>query len=154
MDLEQKYPASEPCTCPACVGFCARPGWWTLREAERALDAGMAGRMMLEMAPELSFGVLSPAFKGCEVAFATNQAALNGCGFLVNDRCELHGTGHQPLECRVCHHDRPGVGQQCHDDIEKEWNTPEGRKLVGRWGKMTGFWAELAALVSLPDRSR
>jgi hypothetical protein len=148
MDLEERYPPSEPCTCAVCLAYCKRPGWWTLREAEQALDAGLAPRMMLEMAPELTFGVLSPAFRGCEVAFATNTCAPNGCNFLVNDRCELHGTGHQPLECRVCHHDRPGLGQQCHDDIEKEWNTPEGRKLVGRWGEMTGFFAQLRALLS------
>ncbi len=148
MDLEEKYPPSEPCTCAVCIDFCKRPGWWTLGEAEKALDAGLAGRMMLEMAPELTFGVLSPAFRGSEVAFATHLHAPNGCGFLVNDRCELYGTGHQPLECRVCHHDRPGVGRQCHDDIEREWNTPEGRKVVGRWGTMTGFWARLTAALS------
>jgi hypothetical protein len=152
MTLEDKYPPSEPCTCEVCIGFCKRPGWWTLHEAEEALDAGLAGRMMLEMAPELTFGVLSPAFTGCEVAFATNLHAPNGCSFLLRDRCQLHGTGHQPLECRVCHHDRLGVGQQCHDDIEKEWNTPEGRKLVGKWGKITGFWAQLNALLSADNK--
>ncbi len=43
-----------------------RPGWWTVQEANEALHAGLGKRMMLEMSPDLSFGVLSPAFKGCE----------------------------------------------------------------------------------------
>ena len=68
--------------------------------------------MMLEMAPEKTFGVLPPAFKGCEVEFALQFFASQGCTFLSKNRCEL--------------------GLKCHADIEKEWNTPEGRALVVR----------------------
>lgn len=89
--------------------------------------------MMLEMSPDFSFGVLSPAFKGCEQNFALQKYAEYGCNFLVNDLCELHGTGYQPLECRFCHHTRAGLGDKCHGDIEKEWNTPEGQSLVDQW---------------------
>ena len=99
--------------------------------------------MMLEMSPDRTFGVLAPAFKGCEVEFALDQHAHRGCTFLDDNRCELHGTGFQPLECRFCHHDRPGQGPQCHTDIEKEWTTPQGRALVVRWSKMTGFWERM-----------
>ena len=95
--------------------------------------------MMLEMSPEFSFGVLSPAFKGCELKFAYNEYASAGCTFLVNDRCELHGTGHQPLECRFCHHDRAGLGRRCHADIEKNWNSPAGRALIVKWSQLVGF---------------
>src|SRR6187397_1226277 len=104
--LSEKYPSSEPCTCEICLGYCVRPGWRTVEQAAAAVEAGYGDRMMLEIEPELSFGVLSPAFKGCERSIATNQFARNGCTFLKNDRCELYGTGHQPLECRFCHHDR------------------------------------------------
>jgi hypothetical protein len=131
--LLEKYPPSEPCTCETCLGYCARPGWWTVEQAAHALDAGLGGRMMLEIAPELTFGVLSPAFKSCERSVATNQFARNGCTFLKNDRCELFGTGHQPLECRFCHHDRRGSGPSCHADLEKDWHTPAGQALVNRW---------------------
>lgn len=131
--LFEKYPPSEPCTCEVCLGYCARPGWWTVEQAAHALDAGIGGRMMLEIAPELTFGVLSPAFKGCERSVATNQFAKNGCTFLKNDRCELFGTGHQPLECRFCHHERHGSGPKCHADLEKDWHTPAGQVLVGKW---------------------
>ncbi len=131
--LAQKYPPSGPCTCEVCLGYCSRPGWWTVEQAEAALQAGYRDRMMLEIAPELTFGVLSPAFKGCEKSVATNQFARNGCTFLKNDRCELFGTGHQPLECRFCHHDRRGLGARCHTDLEKDWKTPAGQALVDWW---------------------
>lgn len=141
--LAEKYSPSRPCTCQICQDYCRRPGWWTVAEAASALMAGYGGRMMLEMAPDRSFGVLSPAFKGCEVSFALQPFAGRGCTFLKDNRCELYGTGFQPLECRYCHHDRPGLGQQCHADIENDWNSPAGRALVVRWSKLSGFWERL-----------
>lgn len=138
--LAQKYPPSKPCSCDICLGYCKRPGWWTVEEAAKAIDAGYANRMMLEVSPEITFGVLSPAFKGCEAWFALNEYASSGCNFLKNNLCELHGTGFQPLECRFCHHERIGLGQQCHFDIEKDWNTAYGKMLVDKWGNITGLW--------------
>lgn len=146
--LCDKYPPSESCSCEICSGYCIRPGWWTLEEAGQAIDAGFGPRMMLEMSPDLSFGVLSPAFKGCEASFALNQFADRGCNFHSESGCELHGTGLMPLECRFCHHDRPGMGPHCHADIEREWNTPAGKALVGRWGKITGLWDHLEKIRS------
>jgi hypothetical protein len=141
--LAEKYPPSEPCTCAVCVGYCRRPGWWTVEEAVRAVEAGYARRMMLEMSPDRSFGVLSPAFRGCEVQFAVNEYADRGCTFLKDERCELFGTGHTPLECRFCHHGRRGQGPRCHSDIANNWNTAAGRALVVRWSDLTGFWSRL-----------
>ena len=66
-------------------------------EASRAIEAGYANRMILEVAPEMTFGVLSPAFKGCESFYATNEFARNKCTFLKDDLFELFGTGLQPL---------------------------------------------------------
>jgi hypothetical protein len=66
VNLHDKYPPSEPCSCEKCVSFCQRPGWWTVEEADKAITAGFANRMMLEVALEEDFGVLSPAFKGNE----------------------------------------------------------------------------------------
>jgi hypothetical protein len=143
--LAHKYPPSQPCACQTCVAYCSRPGWWTVEEAAQAVDAGYGGRMMLEMAPDRSYGVLSPAFKGCETAFASDLFSTKGCTFLKDNRCELFGTGRQPLECRYCHHERVGKGVACHDDIGKEWNTPAGRELVVRWSKATGFWERQVA---------
>ncbi len=135
IDLGKKYPPSRPCRCEICRAYCARPGWWTVAEAGDAIAAGYSDRMMLEVAPELTFGVLSPAFKGCEGKFALNEYAGRGCTFLVDDRCELYGTGHQPLECRYCHHDRPGMGPRCHADLEKDWNSPRGREVIAAWSR-------------------
>jgi hypothetical protein len=95
--------------------------------------------MMLEVAPERTFGVLSPAFKGCEEGFALEDFSSHGCTFLVHGLCALFGTGHQPLECRFCHHDRPGQGPACHAAIERDWNTAAGRALVRCWCKLTGL---------------
>ena len=141
--LPEKYPPSEPCGCSICLSYCQRPGWWTVKEAGKAIEAGYGNRMMLEMSPDRSFGVLSPAFNGCETAFASNLYSDRGCTFLKEDRCELHGSGLQPLECRFCHHDRPGLGLRCHADIERDWNTASGRALVVRWSNLTDFWARL-----------
>jgi hypothetical protein len=137
--LVEKYPPSEPCACKICLTYCARPGWWTVEQATRAIKAGYSNRMMLEIAPELTFGVLSPAFKGCEKFYATNQFAGNGCTFLKNGRCEIYGTGYQPLECRFCHHNRRGLGLKCHADLEKDWHTPNGQILVEKWIEQVGL---------------
>jgi hypothetical protein len=137
--LSKKYPPSPSCSCDICLAYCRRPGWWTVEEAGRAIDAGYGPRMMLEVSPELTFGVLSPAFKGCEGKFAINLYAPMGCNFLRNKMCELHGTGFQPLECRFCHHDRLGSGPQCHADLEKDWNTPAGQQVIVRWSNLVGI---------------
>jgi hypothetical protein len=138
--LKEKYPPSEPCSCDICLAYCSRPGWWTIAEAARAIKSGYENRMMLEVSPEQTFGVLAPAFKGCEGFFAIDEYAGNGCTFLCNNLCILHGTGLQPLECIFCHHARTGLGQECHADIEKEWDTPNGQALVVRWMRSTGLW--------------
>ena len=139
-NLNEKYPPSEPCSCEICTAYCRRPGWWTLEEAGKAIEAGYGPRMMFEVSPDRRFGVLSPAFKGNEGNYAFQEYSKNGCTFLKNGLCELFGTGHQPLECRFCHHDRKGKGVKCHLDIEKEWMTDDAKRMVIRWGSMTGFW--------------
>lgn len=140
MLLKEKYPPSDPCSCEICRSYCKRPGWWTVDEAEAAIAAGKAGRMMLEISPEKTFAVLAPAFKGNETNFALQIFSENGCTFFENDLCELFGTGLQPLECRFCHHSRKGLGKRCHSDIEKEWKTRKAKQLIVNWGNITGFW--------------
>ena len=147
LTLYEKYPPSEPCSCEECVSYCKRPGWWTLDEARKAIEAGYANRMMLEMSPERDFSVLSPAFKGNEVNYALQIFAQQGCTFLKDGLCELFGTGFQPLECRYCHHTRKGKWIKCHADIEKEWNSPEAKRLIVKWGNITGFWQKQGLVV-------
>lgn len=131
--LAESYPPSPPCSCPVCRSYCLRPGWWTVDEARRALGAGLGKRMMLELAPEGDFAVLSPAFRGNEGQIALQEYARRGCTFLQRQRCELHGSIYQPLECRFCHHSRSGEGLQCHSDLEKDWHTGKGKVLVDFW---------------------
>jgi hypothetical protein len=147
--LADRYPPSEPCSCEICLAYCKRPGWWTVEEAARAIEAGYGHRMMLEMAPEMTFAVLSPAFRGCEGGFAENRHATRGCTFLRDDRCELHGTGFQPLECCFCHHSRTGLGPRCHAEIERGWQAPRARTLVREWGRLVGLWDRLRGMYGL-----
>lgn len=137
--LYTKYPPSKPCTCTICRLYCMRPGWWTVEEAKKAVDAGLHKRMMLEISPDFTFGVLSPAFRGCEQDFAWQEYFKNGCNFYSSGLCELFGTGFEPLECRFCHHLRKGLGEKCHADIEKDWHKPAGHVLVKKWLEMTGI---------------
>lgn len=134
--LVERYPPSEPCACEICLSYCIRPGWWTVAEAAHALQAGLGPRMMLELSPEGNFAVLSPAFKGNEGVIALDNYKDRGCNFLVDNRCQLHGTGLQPLECRFCHHTRRGLGRVCHADLEKDWNTEAGLALILKWRKL------------------
>ena len=137
IDLEIKYPASEPCSCDICLTYCNRPGWWTVEQATRAIASGYADRIMLELSPELTFGVLSPAFKGNEGNIALQVFARQGCTFLKENLCELFGTGLQPLECRFCHHTRRGLGKKCHAAIEKDWQSRKGQQLIIKWNEIT-----------------
>lgn len=137
--LQERYPPSEPCDCEVCRGYCKRPGWWTVEQAEAAIKAGYARRMMLEISPDMDFGVLSPAFKGCESFFALNIYSKNGCTFLKEGLCEIHSTEHLPLECRFCHHERTGKGPRCHSDLEADWNTEKGKRLVRRWANIVNL---------------
>lgn len=89
--------------------------------------------MMLELSPDHRFGVLSPAFRGCEGLFALQEYAQNGCTFLQRGHCALHQTRFLPLECRFCHHAREGQGVLCHEALERDWDTPEGQMLVRLW---------------------
>jgi hypothetical protein len=140
MELTEKYPPSEPCSCETCLAYCVRPGWWAVNEAFKAFEAGFGSRMMLEASPDRSFGVLSPAFKGCEGMIATNRYASNGCTFLTENLCGLFGSVFQPLECRFCHHTRKGQGVKCHTDLEADWMQLGGRLLVRQWCRLTGIW--------------
>ena len=153
LSLAERFPPSAPCACAVCVAYCRRPGWWTVAEAGRALAAGFGPRMMLELAPERTFGVLAPAFRGCEGGFALDEFSRLGCGFLRAARCELFGSGLEPLECRFCHHERPGQGPLCHAALEQDWRKPAGQDLVEAWAKENGLWNTCQRLIH-SSRSR
>ena len=139
MKLIELFPPSEPCQCEVCRSYCARPGWWTVKEFESVLLTPFYKRVMLEVAPEMTFGVLSPAFNGCENHFALQQFSKNKCCFFKNGLCELAEVQLMPLECRYCHHDRKGKGLDCHNAIEKEWHSAEGASLIESWMEKIRF---------------
>ena len=139
IDISKLFPPSQGCDCEICRGYCKRPGWWTVEQAELALNKNYAHRMMMEISPEFDYAVLSPAFYGCGGLVATKQNSMNGCNFLKNGLCELHGTDLFPIECAFCHHDRVGQGIICHTYIAYDWKTLRGQKLVARWQKIVGF---------------
>ncbi len=155
LSLKEKYPPSVSCSCDICTSYCIRPGWWSVEEAARAMEAGLFGRMMLEISPEGTFGVLSPAFKGCEGKLALQACWGSGCTFLKNDLCELYDSGFEPMECLYCHHTRSGLGQKCHADLEKDWYTPAGQALVVRWMgnafRLNGDGLGIASAITLLD---
>lgn len=155
LTLQQKYPPSPPCNCEVCRAFCRRPGWWTVSQAREAMDANLGQRMMLEVSPDRAFGVLSPAFSGCEGNFALQEFSGFGCTFLKRGLCELHGTNHMPLECRFCHHSSIGRGKACHADLERDWRTARGQALVDEWLREYGVAARfLAARAALSATTR
>lgn len=144
--LRAKFTPSEPCSCSICKGFCLRPGWWIVDEARLAIQNGLANRMMLEISPDKSFGVLAPAFKGNELLIAMQVFSNNYCTFYIDGLCELFGKDYQPLECRFVHHRRKGQGIVCHTAIEKDWNTMAGKKLVQEWIATTNFIDKISQL--------
>lgn len=138
--LRKKFPPSEPCSCSICRSYCIRPGWWLVQEARLAIQNGLANRMMLEISPDKTFGILSPSFKGNEGMIAMQLFSKNYCTFYNDGLCELFGKDYQPLECRFVHHSRKGQGIICHSEIEKDWNTMAGKKLVKEWVQLTNFF--------------
>lgn len=129
----ERFPPSAACSCDICRGYCARPGWWSVEQAQHALLAGYGTRMMLELSPDRKYGVLSPAFRGCEGRFALQEYAKNGCTFFRHGLCALFQTGFEPIECRFCHHDRPGQGRICHSALAQDWQSSAGQTLVQQW---------------------
>lgn len=142
----------EACKCRECTSACERcPGWFSPEEAIKAMDAGLAGNMMLDWMSKdhkcKNFTyILSPA-----VVASGGQLAPEGddflqmllgnwqkgeCGFLVKGLCSIHDRGFKPLQCRAATHDD-------NDYIDNWamavlWDTAAGKAAVARWRKETG----------------
>ncbi len=152
--LYHRFPPSEGCACPTCISFCRRPGWPLVEEAHLAIDAGLAPRLMLEFSPDLSFGILAPAFSQNEGMFALSCFSNNFCTFFDKGSCALFGLVYRPLECRFCHHERIGQGNACHLALAHEWNTSKGKRLVQRWLRIMHVqYPTMRAIEVLPHRT-
>jgi len=131
-----RFPPSPACSCHQCRAFCSRPCWPLIEEASEAIVAGLASCLMVAFSPDLSYGILSPAFRGNESHHALQVFASAGCTFLNQSGCKIFDTHYRPLECRYCHHDRMGLGLSCHLSIAKNWNISKGKRTVHHWLEM------------------
>ncbi len=141
------------CTCHQCVRAChLNPGWPTPEEAEKAIEAGHAGRLMLDWWVDFpgNIEILCPASEGFEGERAPEPeegfiAMFSGwckgrCTFLTSDnKCEIHQSGFKPQECRealVC----SSIGGFAeHKKVAMLWNTDEARSLIERWKKLVNY---------------
>lgn len=130
----------ESCTCEKCVKACERiPGWMTPDEARKAIDAGFAGRLMLDWWIEQNgeeLFVLTPAVVGRE----GGQSAWwpgGRCTFLRDSRCEIHSSGFKPIHCRLALLCDDTVNEKAFvdpkGDVAKLWHTETGRALIEKW---------------------
>lgn len=134
------------CTCDRCVSACYQaPGWFGLDDAEVAIDAGYAKKMMLDWWEEHDDGdnntyVLAPAVVGFGGRLAPDIPEfpfsfgwVKGRCSLLDDksRCTIHSTGFKPAQCRALGH---GVSLKNQDAI-KPWRTKRGLALIRRWKK-------------------
>lgn len=148
--------AERSCECEHCQNACRKnPGWMIPAEAQKAMDAGFSGRLMLDwFEPDPEIGnedriwVLAPAsvgYGGREARdftifdYITSSAVKGRCSFLTCDgKCEIHASGFKPHQCRIV--------MACEDvefnapsheasnfSVARLWDTDEGRNAVSRW---------------------
>lgn len=154
---------SGDCSCSECVERCrVMPGWMTPAEAGRAIDNGMASKLMLDwFTPDSRLGndhnilVLCPASEGRNGGTAATTEELCGdmsfvgmlmggqqvhqpCVMLVKGKCSIHDSGSKPLMCADTYGCDPEQGSH-KIDIAPAWDTVEGRAVVTRWKKAVKF---------------
>jgi Fe-S-cluster containining protein len=144
------------CRCAQCRAACNHaPGWMTMEEAEAAIKAGLAKKLMVdwwETHPE-HIMLLCPAAVGREGKRACTLDELGGavevvfggkgkgrCTFFKDNKCELHTSGFKPEECRLtfaCAPDRYGYDER--KKLAMSWDSARGKAVVKRWAKEVKF---------------
>lgn len=134
------------CTCDKCIQACENtPGWFTPQEAEQALNAGLAKRLMLDWwAADENIYVLSPASEGLGGGRAPELTFFNlfttgwgQCVFLKDSRCEIHSSGFKPKLCRetlCCTETYPSK-----EVVVEDWASDYGKSLIERWKKEVNY---------------
>jgi hypothetical protein len=113
-----------------------RPCWPTPADAARLIDAGLAGRLMVDWwfdtGQDRTVWLLSPAIQGREARPA--PAIPSGVCTFLDERglCGLHERGLKPTEGQLsmCAGRTP---EGLHERIGRTWDTPEGAALVKGW---------------------
>lgn len=126
------------CTCEKCQHACERiPGEMTPLEAERAIAAGEARRLMLNWYYRRQGNVywLMPAVTGSggEVAPYWPKGR---CMFLTDGNlCDIHYTAYKPIVCRqsfLCDEDKNARVLRKRD-LVRLWDTDKGRAVIKQW---------------------
>lgn len=156
------------CTCTSCVSACQRnPGWMNPVEAVKAIEAGLAEKLMLDWLDPCSqvdntepIWVLCPAARSYGGSKAPELDGMLGggddfmssffnppykgrCVFLSDkNRCLIHDSGFKPEQCRkvqVCAEDEVTKGQPDNYDMARLWDTDKGRAVVKQWKRAVQF---------------
>ena len=125
------------CACDECKAMCMRrPCWPTPQDAQGIIDAGMAGRLMLDWwfdrAMDSTVYVLTPAIAGRDGGQAP-AIPTGPCTFLnARGLCDLHDAGLKPTEGKesLCAN---RTAPDLHERIAASWNTVEAQALVENW---------------------
>jgi len=140
------------CSCQKCVRLCiCNPGWFTPKEAQAAIRAGLGNRLMCDwLEPSSEAGneervyVLAPAAIHREGRMAPEfsfQSRILGtarkgrCTFLVleNAKCAIHDSGFKPLQCREAFGCWENKKWPDNFAIARLWNTEQGRSVCKEW---------------------
>lgn len=145
------------CSCSECQKLCERnPGWPTPDEAERLLNDGHSGNLMLDfwVQSPRNVKVLAPATKGFEGKDAPSFSEMchidpmdpckGVCVFFTKDRlCALHDTDMKPICCRegtACARDRFSSKKHVTPaQVKQMWDTERGYALIARWKEEVGY---------------
>lgn len=126
--------------CTKCVSMCeTRPCWPTPEQAEKMLDAGLAGKMMDDywVGTESDIHIIAPAIVGHGGSSAPFWPQ-GRCELLTSDGlCSIHNSGYKPLEGAVADCKDSGASTGVREHIVSLWNSAEGRRIVGKWEHLT-----------------
>lgn len=125
------------CQCNLCRLACQnRPGFPTPQEAQKAIDAGLAGRYMKDWYEEDNRNIymLAPAIRGREGKIAP-MWPVGTCNFLKDGNCEIHFSGFKPQQCRQAYPCKPKSekGYFENSDMAKLWDSEEGKLVIINW---------------------
>tara|TARA_Y100000310_G_scaffold63233_1_gene58526 strand:+ start:609 stop:1097 length:489 start_codon:yes stop_codon:yes gene_type:complete len=136
------------CQCDTCKSFCqSRVGWPTPDEAQALIDAGYAGRLMLDFwikddRVDADVLILAPAALECEGKQAPSNPIAACSFFSAEGLCNLHDAGLKPFECKVAKHDNDAC-DTLHEEVARLWHEADTEPMLDAWSKTTGCPLEI-----------
>ncbi len=92
------------CDCKSCQNSCQAPCCGTPSDLMNLMEAGYAGRLMLDDWPDGNV-MLKPALKGYEGSYAPWETrTVEGCTFWKEGKCELHELKLKPTQGKLYLH--------------------------------------------------